>query len=117
MKSKIERLAAIAVFSTVLTFVSQPMLADAQTAAPSAHATRVAARKANHELEHKVVAALEKAKIDVADIRVIAKHGEIGLAGEVAQTSQIDEAANIASQVPGVTSVKNYLSVYEEGGQ
>jgi hyperosmotically inducible periplasmic protein len=68
-------------------------------------------------LERQVIDALSKDKVDIADIRVIAKHGEVDPAGEVPHQEDVDRAATIAGQVPGVTSVKNYLSLYEEGGR
>ncbi|WP_424069847.1 BON domain-containing protein [Paraburkholderia sp.] len=101
--------------SAALVLGTQAMNVFAQSSAPSAHAGRVAARKANHQLEHNVEKALENAKIDVADIRVVAKHGDVGLDGEVTNASDIETAATVAGKVPGVNSVKNYLTVYEEG--
>lgn len=101
--------------SAALVLGAQTVNVFAQSAAPSDHGGRAAARKANHQLEHNVEKALENAKIDVADIRVVAKHGDVGLDGEVTNASDIGTAATVASQVPGVSSVKNYLTLYEEG--
>ncbi|PZW90580.1 BON domain-containing protein [Burkholderia sp. 28_3] len=115
MKPIAGRLVAAATLSVVLTFSVQPLMSFAQTPASSTHATRAAERKANHLLERQVRDALVKGKIDTVDVRVIAKHGEVGLAGEVARQEDIENAATIAGQVPGVTSVKNYLSVVEGG--
>ncbi|WP_322015621.1 BON domain-containing protein [Paraburkholderia sp. J12] len=117
MKPIVGRLAAVTALSAVLTFSIQPLSSFAQTPASSTHASRAAARKANHLLERQVIDALAKGKIDIADVRVIAKHGEVDLAGEVPHQEDVDNAATIAGQVSGVTSVKNYLSLYEEGGR
>ncbi|HGO6088784.1 BON domain-containing protein [Burkholderia cepacia] len=115
MKPIVGRLAAAATLSAVLVFAVQPSVSIAQTPASGAHANRAAERKANHLLERQVRDALTKGKINAIDIRVIAKHGEVGLAGEVLRQEDVENAAAIASQVPGVTSVKNYLSLYEPG--
>lgn len=109
------KLASVVVASAALVLGAQSINAYAQASTPSGHESRAAARKANHQLERNVQKALESAKIDVADIRVVAKHGEVGLDGEVTNASDIDTAAKVASQVPGVSGVKNYLTVYEEG--
>lgn len=117
MKSIVERVAATAALSVALAVTTLPSLAVAQASDSSAPMSRSAARKANHALERQIVNALSKAKIDVADVRVIAKHGEVDLAGEVAHQKDVDDAATVAGQVPGVTDVKNYLTVYEGGGR
>ncbi|MFP6561651.1 BON domain-containing protein [Paraburkholderia sp. B3] len=117
MKSIVERAAATAALSVALAVTALPSVSFAQSSDASAPMSRSAARKANHQLERQVVSALSKAKIDVADVRVIAKHGEVDLAGEVAHQKEVDDAATVAGQVPGVTDVKNYLTVYEGGGR
>lgn len=116
MKTILAKLASTTAVSVALALAGQSV-AFAQASATGAPMTRAAARKANHQLEHNVLKALEAAKIDVVDIRVVAKHGEVGLDGEVSKQSDVDLAASTASQVPGVTSVKNYLTLYEEGGR
>jgi hyperosmotically inducible periplasmic protein len=113
MKPILAKIASTTALSLALAFAVQSTSALAQSAPTS----RAAARKANHQLERNVQRALSAAKIDITDIRVVAKHGEIGLDGEVANTSDIDKAADVAGKVDGVTSVKNYLTVYEEGGK
>jgi hyperosmotically inducible periplasmic protein len=119
MKSIVERAAATAALSVALAVTALPSVSFAQSSDASAPPmmSRSEARKANHQLERQVVNALSKAKIDVADVRVIAKHGEVDLAGEVAHQKEVDDAATVAGQVPGVTDVKNYLTVYEGGGR
>lgn len=116
MKAIFERLVAIATLSVAFVVVSQPLQSLAQTPAASPHESRVAARKANHLLERKVINALSKGNVDTADISVVAKHGEILLGGEVTYPADVDRAATIAGQVPGVNAVKNYLTVFEPGG-
>jgi hyperosmotically inducible periplasmic protein len=111
MKLSLTNLASATALSVALVFAVQATTAVAQDAPMS----RSAARKANHALERNVQRALTAAKIDITDIRVVAKHGEVGLDGEVANSDDIQKAADVAGKVQGVTSVKNYLSVYEEG--
>jgi hyperosmotically inducible periplasmic protein len=115
MKSIPAKLTSLVALSAALVLGAQTINAYAQSSEPSAHMSRAAARKANHQLEHNVQKALESAKIDVADIRIVAKHGDVGLDGEVSKESDVDEAAKVAGQVPGVNSVKNYLTLYEAG--
>ena len=43
----------------------------AQTTQPTEHATRASIRKANHRLEHDVRVALNHAKIETADVRIV----------------------------------------------
>ncbi|PVX85920.1 BON domain-containing protein [Paraburkholderia unamae] len=117
MKSKIINFAFLTALSSTLVLGAHSAAAVAQTPATLAPTSRAEARKENHQLEHNVQKALEGAKIDVADIRVVAKHGNIGLDGEVSNANDIETAAAVARKVAGVTSVKNYLSVYEEGAQ
>jgi hyperosmotically inducible periplasmic protein len=115
MKFSLTNLASATALSVALAFAVQSTAAIAQNAS-GAPMTRSEMRKANHQLERNVQRALTAAHINITDIRVVAKHGaEIGLDGEVENSSDIDKAADVAGKVPGVTSVKNYLSVYEEG--
>jgi len=117
MKPILAKLASTTALSFALACAVQSTAAIAQTDASSAPTSRAAARKANHQLEHNVERALISAKIYIADIRIVAKHGQVGLDGEVANSADIDKAADVAGKVPGVTSVKNYITVYEDGGK
>lgn len=117
MKPILTKLASTTALSFALAFAVQSTSAIAQTDASSAPTSRSAARKANHQLERNVQRALISAKVDVTDIRIVAKHGQVGLDGEVANAADIDKAADAAGKVPGVTAVKNYITVYEEGGK
>ena len=79
-------------------------------------ASKSTIRKANRALSRKVSQALSKGGVSTQGINVLAKGGAITLAGGVTDPSQIDKAVSIAKGVPGVTSVKNALTI-REGGQ
>ena len=51
--------------------------------ASSPHATRSAARSANHKLERAVRKALDSAKVEASDIRIVARGGKVTLDGTV----------------------------------
>jgi len=87
----------------------------AQSTAPSQHTTHADMRRANHRLEHKVRMALDHAKLDVSDVRVVARMGKVSLEGTVPDATQIQGASSAASGVPGVSSVSNMLSLRMEG--
>ena len=89
--------------------------ATAQDTAPSPHMTRVAARKANHQLEMKVRKAMDSAKLDTANVRVVARGNKVSLEGTVPDASQIPVAATTAAAVTGVSAVSNMLTVQQEG--
>ncbi len=105
---------AIAVCLTIASS-SFSLRAMAQDTATNAHMTRVAARKADHQLERSVRKALDGARIDTANVRVVARGNKVGLDGTVADASQIQRAGTVAAGVSGVSSVNNMLSVQEEG--
>lgn len=74
------------------------------------------AKAANRALGRKVRAALAKDKdISVANITVRAKDGAVILQGTVPEQPQIDRATEVAKGVPGVTSVKNALTIRPVG--
>jgi osmotically-inducible protein OsmY len=77
--------------------------------------TRVAARKANHQLEMKVRKAMDSAKLDTANVRVVARGNKVSLEGTVPDASQIPVAATTAAAVTGVSAVSNMLTVQQEG--
>jgi hyperosmotically inducible periplasmic protein len=89
--------------------------AFAQSAQPTEHATRASIRKANHRLEHDVRVALTRAKIEAADIRIVARSGKVTLNGTVPDDSMVQAAGTTASSVAGVTSVQNQLTMREAG--
>ncbi|HTH62572.1 MAG TPA: BON domain-containing protein [Paraburkholderia sp.] len=76
-------------------------------AGTSAHATR----QANRALSKKVMHALSGGHVDTSRVNVVAKGSAVTLVGSVPDPAQIDKAAAVAKGVPGVTSVKNSLSV------
>ena len=86
---------------------------DTGTAAP---ATSQSSKQANHALEKKVRAALDHTKdIKPENIVIRARGGAVTLEGTVPDSSQVDKAAQVAQGVAGVTSVKNALTIKEEG--
>ncbi|WP_126282237.1 BON domain-containing protein [Burkholderia stagnalis] len=91
--------------------------AGAPTGMPAASAAEraaapVSARKANHALRRQVYAAIGKHKqISAGNISIVAKGGAVTLNGTVTDASQVNEVAEIAKGVPGVTSVTNKLIV------
>jgi osmotically-inducible protein OsmY len=83
-----------------------PAIAASSASAPAT------GRKADRALRRKVYAAIGKQKeISAGDISVTAKDGAVTLNGSVREASQVDKVAEIASGVPGVTSVTNKLTV------
>jgi hyperosmotically inducible protein len=85
----------------------------------SATATPATGRKANRALRRWVYAAISKHKeISAGNISVIAKDGAVTLNGTETDAAQIGTVAEIATGVPGVTSVTNKLTVQRPfGGQ
>ncbi|EML1599346.1 BON domain-containing protein [Burkholderia cenocepacia] len=70
------------------------------------------AQVSNGTLRRRVKAALKKTKgLTAYDIAVRAKDGQVTLQGSVKNQEQIDLAGKVASDVPGVISVKNTLTV------
>ncbi|CAG4889884.1 BON domain-containing protein [Paraburkholderia gardini] len=87
----------------------------ATSTAPAAEGSAKATRQANRALSKKVLHALSKGGVATPGINIIAKGGAVTLAGFVTDASHIDKATEIAKTVPGVTSVKNALTVKEKG--
>jgi hyperosmotically inducible protein len=83
--------------------------------APADGGSAKAARQANRALSKKVLRALSKGGVKTSGINVIAKSGAVALAGSVTDPTQIDKAGGVAKEVPGVTSVKNALTLKEVG--
>jgi hyperosmotically inducible protein len=83
--------------------------------APAEGGSAKAARQANRALSKKVLRALSKGDVKTSGINVIAKGGAVALAGSVTDPTQIDKAGKVARGVPGVTSVKNSLTIKEVG--
>ena len=72
-------------------------------------------RQANRKLAHDVRKALEKARLNVDDIRILARDGGITLDGTVPDGDDATKVPAIAGKVPGVTSVASNVSVHEVG--
>ncbi|MFM0392162.1 BON domain-containing protein [Paraburkholderia phytofirmans] len=85
------------------------------TMAPAGEGSAKSARQANRALSRKVLHALSKGGVSTSRMNVIAKGGAVTLAGSVSDSSEIDKAAQLAKGVPGVTSVKNSLTLKEVG--
>ena len=84
----------------------------AASSAPSAKSVKAA----NRALGRKVRSALSKTKgLSVTNITVRARGGAVTLAGTVPEQPQVDLATQAAQAVPGVTSVKNALSIRPVG--
>jgi hyperosmotically inducible protein len=89
----------------------------ASTMGASGSAAPVTGRKANRALRRQVYSAIAKHKeISAGDISVTAKDGAVTLNGTVTDTSQVGKVAEIATSVPGVTSVTNKLTVQKPFG-
>ncbi|MFL9913273.1 BON domain-containing protein [Paraburkholderia sp. RL17-337-BIB-A] len=83
--------------------------------APESGGSAKATRQANRALSKKVLHALSKGGVTTSRINVIAKGSAVTLAGAVTDSTQIGKAGEIAKGVPGVTSVKNSLTLKEVG--
>jgi osmotically-inducible protein OsmY len=80
-------------------------------------ATPASARKANRALRRQVYAAIGKHKeISAGNIGITARNGAVTLNGTVTDASQVNQVAEIAKGVPGVTSVTNKLTVQKPLG-
>jgi hyperosmotically inducible protein len=89
-----------------------PAAPTAASPAPSAKSVK----KADRAMGSKVRNALSKTKgLSVANITVRARGGAVTLAGTVPEQPQVDLATQAAQAVPGVTSVKNALSIRPVG--
>ncbi|MFM0221999.1 BON domain-containing protein [Paraburkholderia dipogonis] len=83
--------------------------------APATDGSAKTTRQANRALSKKVLRALSKGGVSTSRLNIVAKGGAVALAGSVTDSSQIDKAGEIAKGVPGVTSVKNSLTLKEVG--
>ncbi|QCP50269.1 BON domain-containing protein [Trinickia violacea] len=118
---------ALAIATLILTASSTAWSQPGQTASASAGmpaastsqgaAAPVSARKADRALRRQVYAAIGKHKeISAGNISVVARGGAVTLNGTVTDASQVNEVAEIAKGVPGVTSVTNKLTVQKPFG-
>lgn len=75
-----------------------------------------AIKAADRQLQKKVRGALSRTKgLSVSGVSVKARSGVVTLQGWVPEESQVALAAQVAQGVPGVTSVKNDLTVRPAG--
>jgi osmotically-inducible protein OsmY len=72
--------------------------------------------QSDKKLARDVRKALSKAPhFNVSNVFVKARGGVVTLSGSVPDGAQIEQAATVAMNVPGVTSVSNHLSLYTKG--
>jgi hyperosmotically inducible periplasmic protein len=85
---------------------------DAQAPAATAAAPATSTRAADRKLGRDVRRALSKAQgFNVSNVFVRARGGAVTLSGSVPDGSMIQQAADVAKGVPGVTSVTNKLTL------
>lgn len=80
-------------------------------ASPASNAKQI--RAADRALQKSVRRALAKTKgLEVINITVHARNGDVVLEGSVPEQPEIDLATRVAQGVPGVNSVKNALIIH-----
>jgi osmotically-inducible protein OsmY len=93
--------------------------AQASNAMPMASSPAASSGKAtpaDKQLARDVRKALSKApNFNVSNVFVKARGGVVTLSGSVPDGLQIQQAAEVAMSVPGVTSVNNHLTIYTKG--
>jgi hyperosmotically inducible protein len=94
--------------------------ASAQTTDAATDSTARASKKALHTQNHKLEMAVRRAlthtkNLESSGITVLAKAGVVTLDGTVPSNDQIQRAADTATGVAGVSSVKNNLIMRETG--
>jgi len=98
--------------------------AQASDAAPATPASTTSAARhhykslkaANRALQRQVRSALVKDRgISMANVTIRARDGAVTLQGTVPVQAQSDRATEVAKTVPGVTSVRNALSIRPVG--
>jgi osmotically-inducible protein OsmY len=90
-------------------------MAPADTAAPAANSK--SAHQADRKLGRDVRRALARAQgFNVSNVFVRARGGAVTLTGSVPQGSMIQQAADVATGVPGVTSVSNKITLGVRAG-
>jgi hyperosmotically inducible periplasmic protein len=87
------------------------------TASAMAPSSKSAMKAMDRKLAHAVRAALTKTKgLSTSDIRVLARSGDVTLAGSMTDADQIDRAGAVVASVPNVKSVHNRLTIRTPGG-
>jgi osmotically-inducible protein OsmY len=93
--------------------------AQASNAMPMASSPAASSGKAtpaDKTLARDVRKALAKApNFNVSNVYVKARGGVVTLSGSVPEGPQIQQAADVAKGVPGVTSVSNHLTLFTRG--
>lgn len=86
--------------------------------APSdAKATKKAEKNTNRALQNDVRRALSRTKgLNMADVTVQARDGEVVLRGSMQSQPQADQAVEVAKGVKGVTSVRNQIKILSTMG-
>jgi hyperosmotically inducible periplasmic protein len=113
MKLQFKRIISVTVAMIAISGVTMVPPAFAQDA-PAATNVK-AAHKADRKLAHDVRRALEKASLDVDDVRILVKAGGVSLDGTVPDSDELSKVSVVAAKVPGVMSVANNLTLREEG--
>jgi hyperosmotically inducible periplasmic protein len=113
MKSFVSILLAAGMLAVLGTAGAQAQTASSGETAQSAGASgAVSVKAANRALKKQVVRALTRTKgLQSSAITVRVNNGVITLEGTVPEQSQMDLATRAAQGVPGVTSVKNALTL------
>ncbi|RQR26680.1 BON domain-containing protein [Burkholderia sp. Bp9143] len=116
MKSMKTCVAATIAVSAIVAIVPVVNAQETNAATSATVPSRSSTRAANRELAKRVQTTLYKQKsLESTDIHAVARSGKITLVGVVPDQAQIDLAGKVAEGVPGVTSVKNNLTVDEVG--
>jgi osmotically-inducible protein OsmY len=91
-------------------------VSDAMPIASSPAAGSGKATSADKKLAREVRKALSNAPhFNVSNVFVKARGGVVTLSGSVSDGPQIEQAAEVAKGVAGVTSVSNHLTLYTKG--
>ncbi|WP_375509036.1 BON domain-containing protein [uncultured Caballeronia sp.] len=86
---------------------SQPDMAP-----PNAKVTKKAEKQANQSLQNDVRRALSRSKgLNIADVTVHVRGGDVTLQGYMQSQTQADQAAEVAKGVKGVISVINQIAI------
>lgn len=114
---KIVNLLVVAGCVTLTTNVqAQASDAPPTVSSPAANSGSGKATPADKKLARDVRKALTNARgFDVSNVYVKARAGVVTFSGSVPDGPQIRQASEVAQGVPGVTSVRNHLTIYTKG--
>ncbi|ACC73138.1 BON domain-containing protein [Paraburkholderia phymatum] len=114
IRKAVQWLAAVGCVTLTSYVYAQASDATSMASAPATHSKK--ATPADKMLARDVRKALSKAPgFNVSNVFVKARGGAVTLSGSVREGSQIEQAAEIAKGVQGVTSVTNKLTLYSHG--